>query len=805
MKSARYIGDKQFVRPNSFEKVVMILTGDTKTVKRAVLEYGVNGNKNSNAEEWNVLLQWLDPAGKKNHQLKPPNLLVKTMIEKLLLGSNDYQLLSNIQDYYCWQCRVYFYNEYKRIETLNELKRIERHVLFPLKYIPIFEGNNRVENEVRLFGNYLLKTNKKVMSRAVERLRNRMLEDDFELATEIVDYFDYCQTDSTSIVLDIILDKIEQFCQLHYTRKWNKRYLIMETFNQFISQYWDQLSSLLFCQEDNHTITNTLYKYFEKQFISIRTNEIFDICISNPASVQPTLLELRKEISTVNDFNCVVVELLSKFNLKVINPSIVTADALFLYIRTIKTFSILDPSGRYLQTISSYVKPHFRQRKDLVHLLLFSMLGLDETDQLNTMPSQVSEEKLTALTNELKDTEICSYTEESDDVVDPMIGSFSKEEDSMVLEQVIKRYMEWIPEVPTSFGKGILSDHKLDLFDILLELLESKETLVIEFKNLLTKKLLDLRGYTLDKKWSKFLSLLKKRFDNRSTETMDEEDLNNINTIDIMLRDIYKSRQIATDMQLDLHNTNVKVYPKIVSALYWSNNSDTQSKAGDFEMDGELEHLLELYSRFYSQKQIGQKLELRRDNGSVSLNLSFLDGRTVHCKASLRQYSVLTLFKSPKHDSNFPTEGLTISELCARSGMQSKQMADILRYWVSKDVLYFSDGKYRTLEFLRWKGDSTYAAIPDVLEESVVERSSQHEDKQENHVERALPYIKDILLNLGTLKIDKLHALLQSAMPKDSHYSTVNQKQLQDYLDTLVEEGVLSSASNDSYKLPQIR
>lgn len=409
------------------------------------------------------------------------------------------------------------------------------------------------------------------------------------------------------------------------------------------------------------------------------------------------------------------------------------------------------------------------------------------------------------MTNELKDTEICSYTEESDDVVDPMIGSFSKEEDSMVLEQVIKRYMEWIPEVPTSFGKGILSDHKLDLFDILLELLESKETLVIEFKNLLTKKLLDLRGYTLDKKWSKFLSLLKKRFDNRSTETMDEEDLNNINTIDIMLRDIYKSRQIATDMQLDLHNTNVKVYPKIVSALYWSNNSDTQSKAGDFEMDGELEHLLESYSRFYSQKQIGQKLELRRDNGSVSLNLSFLDGRTVHCKASLRQYSVLTLFKSPKHDSNFPTEGLTISELCARSGMQSKQMADILRYWVSKDVLYFSDGKYRTLEFLRWKGDSTYAAIPDVLEESVVERSSQHEDKQENHVERALPYIKDILLNLGTLKIDKLHALLQSAMPKDSHYSTVNQKQLQDYLDTLVEEGVLSSASNDSYKLPQIR
>ncbi len=63
------------------------------------------------------------------------------------------------------------------------------------------------------------------------------------------------------------------------------------------------------------------------------------------------------------------------------------------------------------------------------------MLGLDETDQLNTMPSQVSEEKLTALTNELKDTEICSYTEESDDVVDPMIGSSSKEEDSMVLEQ----------------------------------------------------------------------------------------------------------------------------------------------------------------------------------------------------------------------------------------------------------------------------------------------------------------------------------------------------------------------------------
>lgn len=774
---------------------------------REVIRLGtteVTGKINT-TQEWITLLNWIDPTDSKNADNKPPSLLIKNLIEKLIDGTDSPFLLEKLREFYLWQTRMYFYQQYRKLQNFNDLKRLEKHVLFPLRYVPIFDSTELVLKEIKSFGAFVFKRNDIFMKNISGKLKSLLMEDDFEMAKTIVNWFEDCEVSTTDMVLDTIMEKIDVYCKEHYTGHWDHRYLILETFNSFIAQYWGNISDLLLCQQDNHSITTTLYSHFKSRFIQVRTQEIFEICISTPEQVQPTLLELRRELTKVGDFNVVVVELLSKFNKRVINPSLTTLDALILYVRTIKTFCILDPSGRYLQTISAYIKPYFRQRRDMVHYLLYAMLGLEDSEILDLSHSRLDSKKIKMLTDELRDTEViyCDYEEHGS--VDPMIGNASRHNDTLLIDQVIRKYNQWVPDIPSALvNKSPQNDDRIDIFDILLELFESKEYLIIEFKSILTKKLLSLTRYRLDEKWNKFLKLLRKRFDNKNGETESEEDLGNINIIDIMIRDINQSLEISNRLHSIDSKTGKIMYPKIISSLYWNNNyGKSIPKFENSELDSRLKEVLNECENLYSSIRIGQKLELQKEYSSITLNLSFLDGRTVECQATLPQYSILTLFKNSKEGSNFPSTGLTLEELCEQSKMDPVVVAPILQFWISHDVIYFTEGKYRTLEFLRWKENSKEPTLEIVQTESELTSSTSTQNENKSNIfDRILPYIKDILFNLGTLKSEKLHSLLQTAIPKELRFDLVTCRQLEDYLDSLVENGVLSSTSNNCYKLP---
>ncbi|KAL3237715.1 anaphase promoting complex subunit 2 RNJ42_00702 [Nakaseomyces bracarensis] len=773
-----------------------------------VLGTSENTGKVSTTQEWVTLLSWLDPADSKNKEDKPPSLLIKNLIEKLIQDTENPQLLEKLREFYLWQCRVYFYQQYGKLSTFNDLKRIEKHILFPLRYVPIFDTMELVFKEMKSFGAFVFKRNEQFMKKLTVKLRDLLMEDDFDMAKIIVTWFEECEVSTTDLVLGTMLEKIDKYSTEHFTAQWEHRYLIIETFNSFIAQYWSNLSELLLCEQDNHSITTTIYSYFRKRFILIRTQEIFDICISSPQQVKPTLLEMRRELTKVNDFNTVVVELLSKFNKRVINPSVTTLDALILYVRTIKTFCILDPSGRYLQTMSSYIKPYFRQRKDMVHYLLYALLGLENDEISDINKSKLDSKKIKMLTEELRDTEVMYCENEEDDMVDPLIGNMSRNNDTLIIEQVIRKYNQWVPDIPSALvTKTPQNDEKIDIFDFLLELFESKEYLVIEFKGILTKKLLNLRRYRLDDKWNKFLKLLRKRFVNKNGDAETEDDIGNINTIDIMLRDIEMSKDISHKLHATRGGTGKIMYPKIISSLYWTNNPIKHSeKFSGLEFDRNLNGIVDECSQLYSDIKVGQKLELQKEHSKVTLQLSFLDGRTVESHATIPQYFILTQFKNSKEGSNFPTSGLSLEELCEQTKLDSGTVAPLLQFWINQDVLYYTDGKYRTLEFLRWKENSKEPTIEMAPTESEFTSSSNTQSQREvtkaSLFDRIFPYIKDILFNLGTLRSEKLHNLLKTAIPKELSYDLVTNRQLEDYLDSLVENGTLSSTSNSCYKLP---
>ena len=61
---------------------------------------------------------------------------------------------------------------------------------------------------------------------------------------------------------------------------------------------------------------------------------------------KPTIIEMRKLITHSTDFKTIVIAWLSIFEKKVLNPSGSTTDALLAYVKSVKAFLTLDPSGR---------------------------------------------------------------------------------------------------------------------------------------------------------------------------------------------------------------------------------------------------------------------------------------------------------------------------------------------------------------------------------------------------------------------------------------------------------------------------
>ncbi|CAR28714.1 ZYRO0F10340p [Zygosaccharomyces rouxii] len=783
------------------------------------------------------LLTWINPnEPQSNHQCKPPTLRLKNSIKMLVnqyynmeLREDErdtgYLFIQLVRQFYVYQVRLHFFASLSNLHTFKDVQRLVKYYEFPLKYVYIFENcPEEWIGERDGLMHYLLNRHKKLRINVVSRLKDLVMEDDFDLAMDVVKWLNESNSNVSSmdLMLDLIVEKISRFCQDQMTGTWNNRFLIMETFNRFITSYWSQFCLLLACPEDNHELTTVVYHLFERQFVKLRTKEIFDIVVGVYPDSKPTLLELRRVLVKSKDFTQIVVEFLSNFERQILNPSISTVNALLAYVKTVKAFLTLDPTGRCLNSVSAFVKPYFQERNDLVTVLLYAILELQSEEFEGPARAYLDTNSLNQLSQELKDPE---FGIESSFETIPQADLLSRPASTattaamldprLPYKSVIKNFLQWTPEpmdtISKNYSKSLSASR--NLLDILMDMFESKDFFVSEFLSLLTRKLLTLKLYTLDRKWSHCLRLLKTKFgpagaaavvatgigggDGGSIDGVRGGDPSNINNIDVMLRDVRGSSELCKRMH-QVAGLDQRIYPKFISPLYW--NRDNSSNGWTFQLDPQMALELDKYCQVYSEIKPGRALHLYKDQGIVVLTLSFQDGRKKRCEATLEQCSVIQQFDA----STATTTGLTEQMIGARLQMDPARARAALQHWVQEGVLYYDGNAYKTREYLDDQPAENLPASKDSSASSQARTMSPDRDSRLTSIlEQTWPFIQGMLTNLGALKVKKIHSFLKVTTPKELGFSMVTPSQLESYLHSLVEEERLICTTNDTYKLPK--
>lgn len=814
-------------------------------------------------DDLNSLLTWMSPNdAKNNHQLRPPSLRIKNII-KVLFPNNattspysmintsqannsivnegntnkelQLQLFSTLKEFYIFQVRYHFFLHFNNINYLKDIQRWENYYEFPLRYVPIFDVNvNDWALELNSLRHYLLNRNIKFKNNLRTRLDKLIMDDDFDLADNLIQWLKSANgsLSSTELIVNALYSKINKFCEDNMSRVWNKRFMIMETFNKFINQYWSQFSKLVGCPEDDHELTTTVFNCFESNFLRIRTNEIFDICVLAYPDSKVTLLELRKIMKDFKDYTNIVTTFLSDFKKYILNPSVTTVDALLRYVKTIKAFLVLDPTGRCLHSITTFVKPYFQERKHLVNVLLYAMLDLPEEELKEKINFNVDMKALLSLVDTLHDSDInqdTNITKRDKNKKSPFLWNLKVKGKSelnkdlpirhaMLYEHILNYYIAWVPEPNDMIPGNIKSSYiKTNLFEVLLDLFESREFFISEFRNLLTDRLFTLKFYTLDEKWTRCLKLIREKrvkFTETShsnyitngilglpetTAPAADADQSNLNSIDVMLWDIKCSEELCRKMH-EVAGLDPIIFPKFISLLYWKYNCDTQgSNDLAFHLPIDLERELQKYSDIYSQLKPGRKLQLCKDKGKVEIQLAFKDGRKLVLEVSLEQCSVINQFDSPNDEPIC----LSLEQLSESLNIAPPRLTHLLDFWIQKGVLLKENGTYSVIEHSEMDFDQAQKTAPMEIENSNYElhNDSEIERKYELTLQRSLPFIEGMLTNLGAMKLHKIHSFLKITVPKDWGYNRITLQQLERYLNTLADEGRLKYIANGSYEI----
>lgn len=757
------------------------------------------------------ILTWLNPNEQEsNHQMRPPSLRLKNGF-KLLLDNKEIPptFIELIREYLFLQTRAHFFRNFENVRSFKEVQKLEKYYEFPLKYVNLF-STDEWDNELNGFRAYLFSNNAILRCTIKQRLRQLILDDDFDMATKI--YFWICQALECSLVyliLDILMDKVCEYAEHNMRGSYRKRYVVMETFNTFISKYWSSFANMLKCAEDEHEITTQIFNCFEKEFLRIRTSEIFEIFVANYPDSSPTLLELRNVLKSPEDFTHLISEFLRQFQERRMNPSITTAEILLSYVNAVKSILTVDTTGRYFQLLTNFIRPYVMERRDAVTTFLYAMLELDVSEISDPNVTSIHMEVLKDLARQLKDPEFTSLerfaaVEKNKGSIDtgfPVLFDHGK----ALHEQILDSFLHWTPEpsgtIRTKSNSPLLNKN---LLDIILEIFDSKDVVINEFLAIFTRKLLALKYYRLDPKWLRSLKLLKKKFDVRNYSN--GQDVSNINNIDVMLKDIKQSEELSTKMHA-IPELSDKVYPKFISYLFWNAATEPFSKSTEFRLPTWLNNEVGKYARVYSQMKPGRKLHLFKYQGTVELCLTFDDGRVLESEVSFDRAAVISVFL--EQDSQ---QGLTLMQIITKTGLIETTVKIHLQYWLDMAALYlnFDEGVYKILENYEKAAQQEHNVPVRQLKCKLrnIETSSETidniDDKQHQQfidsMSRALPFIQGMLTNLGSLKPEKIHSFLKIAVPKEVGYSATL-TQLETYLNVLVDEERLLATANGSYKL----
>jgi anaphase-promoting complex subunit 2 len=234
-------------------------------------------------------------------------------------------------------------------------------------------------------------------------------------------------------------------------------------------------SSIIEC--DYHSI----YEIAIEIFVSFRSTKLFDMITDYPDSLSQ-LIELKECITFRHSFLTIIgKKLRSILSKRLLHLGASTTQILDFYVSMIKSLRFIDSSDVLLNYVSIPVRTYLKQRKDTIRCIISSLTESKDSD----------------LYDELKQGSSLIY------------GMFSEEydEESGPGEnwQPAKRNKELKNSSP-----GSSSSRGLDILATLVSIYGSTELFIVEYRNMLSEKLLSNLNYGTDQEVAN-LELLKIR------------------------------------------------------------------------------------------------------------------------------------------------------------------------------------------------------------------------------------------------------------------------------------------------------
>ncbi|CAE5973394.1 unnamed protein product [Arabidopsis arenosa] len=499
-------------------------------------------------------------------------------------------------------------------------------------------------------------------------------------------------------------------------------------------------------------------EYFAYETLQdLRIAKLFEIIVDYPES-SPAIEDLKQCLEYTGQHSKLVESFITSLKYRLLTAGASTNDILHQYVSTIKALRAIDPAGVFLEAVGEPIRDYLRGRKDTIKCIV-TMLTDGSGGNANGSGNP-GDSLLEELMRDEENQENVGFDDDfhTDD------------------KQAWLNASRWEPDpVEADPLKGSLSQRKVDILGMLVDIIGSKEQLVNEYRVMLAEKLLNKTDYDIDTE-IRTVELLKIHFGEASMQRCE-----------IMLNDLIDSKRVNTNIKKasqtgsELRENELSVdtlTSTILSTNFWPPIQDEP-----LELPGPIDKLLSDYANRYHEIKTPRKLLWKKNLGTVKLELQFED-RALQFTVSPTHAAIIMQFQEKK--------SWTYKDLSAVIGIPIDALNRRVNFWISKGVLRESTGANSNsnvltlVESITDSGKNEGEELLTGEEESETSIASV-EDQLRKEMTIYEKFIMGMLTNFGSMALERIHNTLKMFCVADPSYDKSLQ-QLQSFLSGLVSE-----------------
>ncbi|CAK59207.1 unnamed protein product (macronuclear) [Paramecium tetraurelia] len=316
------------------------------------------------------------------------------------------------------------------------------------------------------------------------------------------------------------------------------------------------------------------------------------------------------------------------------------------------------------------------------------------------------------------------------------------------------------------------SSQEKDLTSVLVSLYGSQEAFISEYQNMVAEKILTPKDFSLEQEIAN-IELMKIRFGEQS-----------MNTCSIMMKDIYESKRIDTNIQSLTTQFNM-LKPLFLSKTFWPISYEFKPT---FKLPPAIEQLFNDYQKRFEKIKTMRSLLWHHDLGSVTLDLTF-DNGDFEFKCLPIHACIIGYFNDDD------SKGLYSDALAQQLQMNHEDLKRRMQFWVQKGVIREQKGENDVICYT-----SVKIYVPQSCDDLLIEEipedlfvSSTNFLQSNQLIQQISHNLIELLKQTGTLKIEKIVQLFKTTFK--SEFSTpITENNIKEAIKILIQKGKLQGS-----------